>query len=339
MGNTRQKGAILALCDPEEEYVELLGEFLRKHQNLPWEVHTYTQIDDLLQGVRPGPELMLVVAESVYSEELERLSPLCTALLNESGTLHFDQLCNVDKYQQAEQIFKELLELYLLSSGEEPKRLSAEYHTKFIGIYSPIHRCLQTSFALTLSQLLAKEHSTLYLNFEHYVGIQELLPERQSRDLADLLYFLTGDESKFGLRMETVVQHRGELDYIPPMRNGQNLQEIPAADWRKLFERIEELGNYEYVVMDLSDAMQGLFDTLRLCTHIFTLTKEDRMARSKLNQYEQLLGMCEYRDVWDKTRRLHLPQFARLPEDLEQYTRGDLASYVRREVEGLCMME
>ena len=55
---------------------------------------------------------------------------------------------------------------------------------------SRVHRCMQTSFAITMSLMLAKKHSTLYLNFEHYAGISELLPDMQTLDLADLLYFL-----------------------------------------------------------------------------------------------------------------------------------------------------
>lgn len=86
-------------------------------------------------------------------------------------------------------MWKELLELYVETVGTQLPFLCAEYKTKFIGIYSPVHRCLQSSFALTLGQLLSEKHPTLYLNFEHYIGISELLPERQSRDLADLLYF------------------------------------------------------------------------------------------------------------------------------------------------------
>ena len=71
-----------------------------------------------------------------------------------------------------------------------------------------------------------------------------------------------------------VIQHKGGLDYIPPMRNGQNLLEIPPEEWRNLFQRIEELGKYEYVILDLSESIQGLFEVLQICTRVFTLTKE-----------------------------------------------------------------
>ena len=65
-----------------------------------------------------------------------------------------------------------------------------------------------------------------------------------------------------------------------------------------------------------------------MCKVVFTLTREDRISQSKLLQYEQLLSLYEYGDVLEKTRRLKLPQIQRLPEELEQLTRGDLAALV-----------
>ena len=174
----------------------------------------------------------------------------------------------------------------------------------------------------------------LYLNFEHYAGIAELLPDMQTLDLADLLYFLNADKDKFLLRMQTICRHVGNLDYIPPMKSGQNLLTITAAEWTKLLQKIEELGGYEYVILDLSESMQGLFDILRMCKRIFTLTREDRIAKSKLLQYEQLLSLCEYGDILDKTKRLNLSHIQRLPEELEQLTRGDLAELVNDLLKG-----
>lgn len=52
-----------------------------------------------------------------------------------------------------------------------------------------MRRCLQTSFALTLGQELAKIRKTLYLSFEHYAGWNQLLDKGVRGDLAALLYF------------------------------------------------------------------------------------------------------------------------------------------------------
>ena len=330
----REAEKVMALCDTEEEYAQLLTEFLEKHKNLPWSIHTYTSVGELLEAEKEAFDL-LVVSESAYCEELQALNPLRTVVLNESGVVRWENIPHVDKYQQAEEVLRYLLQVYMEVADTGLPRLRKNCNTVFIGNYSPVHRCMQTSIALTMSQILARNHPTLYLNFEHYAGIGELLPDMQTLDMADLLYFLNAEKEKFRLRMQTICRHAGSLDYIPPMKAGQNLLTVTASEWLCLLQKIEELGEYEYVILDLSESMQGLFEILRQCNKVFTLAKEDRIAQSKLLQYEQLLALGEYGDVLEKTKRLSLPNIQRVPEELEQLTRGDLAALVNDLLKGM----
>ena len=319
---------VMALCDAEEEYAQLMTEFMKKQKNLPWELHTYTNADTLLGVEREGID-MLVVAESAFCQELRELSPRCMVVLGESGVMRWEDISYVDKYQEAEEVLKQLLGVYMETADVQLPFLRTNRKTVFIGNYSPVHRCMQTSFAITMSLMLARRHPTLYLNFEHYAGISELLPDMQTLDMADLLYFLTAQKDKFRLRLQTILKHKGALAYVPPMKSGQNLITVTPKEWLGLLERIEELEEYEYVVLDLTESMQGLFEILRMCRHVYTLTREDRIARGKLLQYEQVLALYEYGDVLGKTKRLALPHIQKLPEELEQLTKGDLADLVK----------
>lgn len=319
---------VMVLCDTEEEYAQQMTEFLKKHKNLPWELHTYTSVEDLLREEK-GTVSMLVVAESAYRDEIQTLMPKRLVVLSESGVARWEKLIYVDKYQEAEEVLKCLIGIYMEIADVRLPRFQKSCKTVFIGNYSPVRRCMQTSFSLAMSQMLAREHPTLYLNFEHYAGIAELLPDMQTLDMADLLYFLNADKDKFRLRMQTMLKHKGSLDYIPPMKAGQNLLSITGEEWLGLLQKIGELGEYEYVILDLSESMQGLFEILRLCTKVYTLTREDRISKSKLMQYEQILALYEYEDVLEKTKRLNLSYIRRLPEELEQLTKGDLADLIR----------
>ena len=321
--------SVLRLYDPEEEYAQLFTEFLKKREGLPWEVHTYTSVEEIVKETRQNRTAVLVVAETAFSEELAKLQAGCTVILNESGVVKWPEFRNVNKYQKAENILQELLEAYLEFAEITFPRLTETGKAKLVGIYSPVRRCLQTSFALTMSQMLAEEYTTLYLNFEHYAGITGLLPDMQTRDLADLLYFLNAQGQEFYLRMETLIRKRGQLDYVPPVKAGQNLLAVTSQEWQRLLQKIDESGKYQYIVLDLSESMQGLFDIMKKCMRIFTLTKNDRAAACKMLQYEQLLGMCQYEEILEKTSRIILPRFDRIPEEPEQYTRGALADYVR----------
>lgn len=317
----------LVLCDREEEYTRLMGEFLQAHKEIPWNIHTYTSVENLMKCEETGKVTLLVVSERTYDTALEGLKAGRTVILSESGCMREEGFCYVDKYQQAMSVLKELLEIYLDLADVVLPQDRGSGTTRFIGFYSPVRRCLQTTFAVTLGQLLAGRHKTLYLNFEHFSGLRELAAPSGTRDLADLLYFVLCQEEWFRLRLDTMVEHIGALDFIPPMKYGQNLISISVREWQQLFEKIRDTGAYEYVIVDLSENMQGLFELLRFCTKVFTMTREDRVAQGKLEEYQWLLKELEYGDVWDKTSQYAMPKLHRIPEELEQYSRGEMAEF------------
>lgn len=327
------KENVMILYDGEEEYAQLMSDFLRSHRDTPWEVRTYTSEEELLEEEKENDIAVLVIAESVYSDKLDVLNARQRILLNESGVIRWGQMPNISKYQEAEKVLKELLSIYVNIAQIAFPKLQQSSRTTFVGIYSPIRRCNQTSVALSMCQMLGLEGRTLYLNFEHYVGITELIPDEQERDLADLLYFLSSDQERFRLRLQTIVQRKGNLEYVPPMKSGQNLITISQEEWIQLLQKIEELEEYRYVVLDLSESMQGLFEIMRLCNKIITLTRDDRISQCKMAQYEQLLQLYEYEDVLQKTSKHGVPRIYRFPGELEQYTKGELADFVRMLVE------
>lgn len=324
----KEDEVILALCDGEEEYASLMSEYMQRQKNLPWTVHTYTDLGTL---ICQEPEAdIIVLAESCYEEDVRGLHPKRLIVLNESGVVRWKQVRYVNKYQKADQVVREILDIYLEIAAPELPKLEGGSKSCFIGLYSPIRRCYQTTLALTMAQLLAKNHKTLYLNFEYFVGNQELLPDMQTRDLADLLYFLGAEQDKFALRLQSMVRQVGELDYVPPMKSGQNLLSVSPGEWLGFMKKLEELGRYEYIVMDLSECMQGLFDILRTCRKVYTVNPsgEERLAAGKLLQYEKLLQFGEYEDVLQKTSRCTVPKLRCLPAQVEMYTRSELAEYV-----------
>lgn len=321
---------ILVLCDGENEYAGRMTDFLKMHKGLPWEIHTYTAVDMLLQKEKKSEIAVLAVAESSYTEEMKRLQAGRVVILNESGILQEKEFQNINKYQAADAVLKELLAVYADIAKAQLPRLTRGYRTRIIGIYTPIRRCYQTTFTLTMGQMLAEQGRTLYLNFEHFAGVPELLPDNTMKDMADLLYFLNAEKEKFQLRMQSMLQQKGKMDYIPPMKSGQNLLGVKAAEWLALLKKIVELEEYEYIVLDLSEGIQGLFDILRLCNRIYTLIQEERVAKSKLMQYEQLLERYEYEDVLEKSKRCCFPKVNKVPEEIELYTKAEFAKYVRK---------
>lgn len=326
----RMKKKIMALCDSEKDYLDSMTQFLKERDGFPYELHTYTRSDKLVEFGKKERIEMLLVSESDFTYEVSALDTGNTLLLNESGTVCGETVRNIDKYQKAETIWKEILECYTDSLSGEGKRLKNADKAKIIGLYSPVRRCLQTSFALTLGQTLSEQKKVLYISFEHYAGWNQLLDSNVRGDLAALLYFSNEPEERFLNRLRAMTLKIGCLSYIPPAYAGQNLIYAKAGEWQSLIGRIAELGEYDYLILDLSESIQGTFELLRMCDRIYTIIREDEQARSKLAQYEELLKSYEYEDVLVKTKKQLLPQFTRLPQRIEQYSGGELARYIRQ---------
>lgn len=320
---------VLVLYDIEDEYTCLMSDYLRNQKGIPWKIRSYTDEKELLSYETGKHISILLVSESSYGDSIKVLDTDRIVLLNESGFVD-DELLNVGKYQAAENVLHSLLELYVEFADVSRKILPSNKKTSFIGVYSPIKRSLQTTFALTMSELMSENARTLYISFEHYCGTPDIMPGDAEMDLADLVYFLNADTEKFKLHFQSIVRQRGSLSYIPPMKSGQNLLTVSPQEWKNLLSRISETELFDVVIMDLTDSMQGLFEVLRECEFVYTIMKDDQIAQVKMMQYENLLTLYEYKDVMDKTFRITMPRFQYIPDVLEQYTIGDFSDYVRR---------
>ncbi len=320
---------LLVLCDSEEDYAQHMTDYLRRKMGASWDILTYTKPAELEKLREAKTEIeILLLAEAVFGEFSKQLPAKLVILLNESGVVKDNNLPNIDKYQTAERVRQEILAHYMEGEGEYFPEVRDMQKGKLIGMYSPIRRCLQTTFALTYGQLLAQRHKVLFLSFEHYGGIEEWR-EDSHQDLAALLYLQQTKPQEFMFHMQTLVQRVGELHFIAPMFNGENLLYVTSREWQELLAGIVQSGEYEYIILDLSESIQGLFEILGMCEQIYTIVLEEAKALCKLRQYEQLLALQECEDVQKKTIKCKLPIFRRLPTDMEQYTKGELADYVR----------
>ena len=151
---------------------------------------------------------------------------------------------------------------------------------------------------------MAKKKRTLYLNLEEYSGFAALYPYEDGWTLSELMYFLKQGKKAFACRLESVIRQMGSLDYIPPLRSPVELRHISLEDWEELLEALERESRYEVAVLDLSGAVNGLFELLERCDFIYTHTEEDETARAKLAQYEDTLKLLSLEQVLERTKKL-----------------------------------
>lgn len=330
LGGVVLKNDRLAICDSDEKYMEKLQQYLISRSSFPFSVSIYGNMEEFRkENVKNGFEVILA-GESMFSDLEEMEFTGMPILLQDKGVMVGKAERIVRKYQSAEIIRKKILEMYADWDGTVKVRGVAHKENRLIGVYSPLGRCIQTSFSLLLGQFIAKKQKVLYLNFEPFSGLSGLLGREEEQDLTDLVYFLSNGKDRFLYKLESMVSNVNGLNYVAPAYSYMDIAAIKAEDWLLLIHSLKECADYDVIILDLSELVQGLPDVLRECSYIYTLNRTDGVARHKMKEYEDLLMRQEYQDIITKTKKLELPTFKSLPATLEEMSYGELADYVRK---------
>lgn len=331
---------ILIICDEEEQYAFRMAEYLNNQGLLPFEVMAFDDMDKLELFLDSNPAAVLLIDTAMYGKRSKELRAGEVILLTTENTgavpdnmaaeaSDYMALPTITKYQSAAVIAKQILEICIAGTGTFLPKVKSMKTGKLIGIYSPIGRCLQTSFSLVLGQLLAQKKKCLYINLEPYSGFHSLFGKNYEHNMTDLFYFLQKGSERFIYRLKSTVEQIGKLDYIPPAESFLDLMDVDVEMWMQFVEAVTVQTDYEIIIFDLSDYIRGLFDILSACDHIYTIVKKDGMAMAKLDQYEQILSYTSHETILNKTKKCQIPIFKELPEQIEKLPYSDLAVYTK----------
>lgn len=321
---------VLAILDREEGYAYGLMEFFEERENLPFRLHVFTSQDRFNAfGMKEEIECLLV-SENIYNRCLEEYHIPHIIVLSETGSIVNNTLHHINKYQSCDGIYREVLQYYADHSQDATSLVrKSTKNLKVIGIYTPIGRCLQTKFSVTLGQLLSRKAKTLYMNFERYSGLSLVLERDFNSDISDLMYYFECAKEKLSYRIDSIVENVGGLDFIPPANIYQNLAGIRGEQWVDLFMEMEKCTEYEYLILDLTDGVPDLWHILRFCDKVYTISRGDTLAMAKIDQYEKTIKDTEYSEVLTKTKKCALPMFQNLPHKFDELSQSELARFIR----------
>lgn len=318
---------VLAICDSEQEYAYRLMDALSNRVDFPFEMLTFTSKEKLYESLQRQPVQVLLIAHPDFSEEMKDWAPQII-LLWEGIAPPDTELPGISKYSSVVRIMKKITETTVATGSIVPFP-GTDHSVRFLGFYTPVGRCLQTTLAFAAGQLLARSHRVLYLNFERFSGLETLLGLSFEADFSDLLYHLQKPIDEVLGLLYRMAEPVGGMDIVPPAFAGADVLRVSGKEWLRLAAILRE-SRYEYVILDLSDGMQGLLEVLQSCARIYTIIREDAFSAEKLAQYEAVLKQAGYEDVLKRTRRCQLPLFARLPGDLRHLSGSELAQYAER---------
>lgn len=321
---------IMAICDRQAAYTNQLIALFQEKKELPFEIHGFTKSESLQEFCDENKIALLLISEPDYREEL-REKEIDRILVLREGTGNLPEyVATVNKFQPAGILYREIMRVYGEGENIVPFQKTGKKQIRLIGVYSPIHCCMQTTFTLTAGEILAKRKKTLYLNFESFSGFETLLGRRFDGNLTDILYYYDCAKEKLAYKLESIVQKMGELYFIPPASSYEDFRDIKEEEWLALITGVAEAGGYEAVLLDLTEQVRGVYALLEGCDKIYTLIREDRMAKAKLAQYELLLEQRDYQKIRERTEKCRLPFLKNVPVKFEYAGHGELAEYVEK---------
>lgn len=321
----------MVICDSNAEYAMRLQEYLEERRLFPCGVEFYTDWNRFVTCISERKPEVCIISEDFAEREteirkIEKYTENLLILYEDENDISEN---GIYRYQNAEDFAQTVCELTDMKIRQS-HRMKGKGGTRFIGIYTPIGRCLQTSFSLVLGQMLAAKYRTLYLNFEAYSGFRQMMQQNFNADMADLLYYLKNLTPDFSRQFSEMKQTINGLDYIPPAFSYMDISNVLPNEWEHFLNTLESSGEYDFIILDLTDYVQGLYQILRSCSHIYTITKNDGIASAKLAHYESVLKELSYEDILDKTRKCSLPIYRQLPMGAEDLLYSELAEYTRK---------
>ena len=322
-GNNRK---LIAVCDSDLSYAGRLVEYLRQEAAFPFEIRLYTSTETLLEDCDTREADLVVIAQSQYTPAAAQAGLKNLLMLNESDVL-LEEPENISKFQSIANIVTHIRAK--CAAEEEPVLPSLRHGRPMvrIGVYTPVTRCLQTTFSMTLGQILASRHRVLYMNFEAFSGLDKMLARN-----FDLIYYNECAREKLAGQLEMMTEEAGGMHFLPPMKSFIELRSIKREQWSSLLRTIEKVTEYEYLIMDLTEHTDGLLDILRTCDRVYTIVRDDTFSRARCFQYEDLLRRMNYEDIRMRTQYWKLPVFREIPAGIEDLTRGELAVYIREQL-------
>lgn len=324
---------VMAVYDVDPLYAARFAEVVNQKEKLPFEVVAFTSLERLKAFAAETPIEILLISDQVCQEEAESVTAgKCMVLTEQETQKPEPEYPEIYKYQSSDGIVREVMACYCEKT--DPVLDGAGKGTaRLLGVYSPVSRCLKTSFAITMGKLLSRDLRTLYLNLEEFSGLSVLTHTEYRTDLSDLLYFYCSGTYNL-LRLNSVVHSMDGLDYIPPVRYPEDLEQAGAENLAGLLQAIARESNYEVVLVDMGSGRLAAVRLMELCQTIYMPIQEDSISLAKLEEFDRYLDRAGKEGLRERIQRLKLPYHSSLGRMennyLEQLLWGELGDYTRR---------
>ena len=302
----------LVICDREIRYATVLGENISSRDDLAVRVYVCSSLEKVVELSESKIIHLFVVEEGYTYDERSQIEAEQVFVLGRGRVADLgEEECPIWKYQCADEIIREIFEVYVDKTKENVMRSIRKERARLVAVYSPIHRIGKTTFALALGKECAIKKRVLYLNLEEYASLEG----EAGLNLGDILYYMKQGNGNLGIRLQAAVRKNEELNYLAPIPILQDMKEVSENEWKMLISELVENSTYDLIILDMSESVQGIYRILERCDRIYMPVSEDRISQSKLKQYDENVKQLKLEKIERITCRFVMP------EQVEEYAK------------------
>lgn len=288
----------LAILEKDRIYLERIVSAFNVKFADKLEVYSFTDMDVAIETIIANKLDVLLVDESFEIDKLT-IPPRCAmAYLVSSSDI--DSLRNeiaISKYQKADLIYKQVLNLYSENSADITGiHFEESENTKIITFLSPAGGTGCTTAAAACAVHFAKSGKrVLFLELETFDTTDLFFKGDGNGDLSDVIYAIKSKKGNLTLKLEsTVRQDNSGVYFYEPAKTILDMRELNCEEIRRLISQLKLFGNYDYVILTIDFNLDP--DTLSILkdsSKIVLMSDGSHAANKKIEKAVEAVNILE----------------------------------------------
>lgn len=281
-------------------YCEKLVNYFNSHYYDKFQWNVFTQ-SAYLQQIFQSDSADLILVGGEMKDELEKMdetsgSGQLLAYLVENDVEQEEGHWYLEKYRRADQIYRDLLDLYAKKEHTHYKDTSiVSGKTAFIAFVSAGGGIGASTIACAAAKAFSQMEKVLYLNLENLGSCGMAFAGESRSGFDELVYAVKSRRNTLKLKIESSVS-RDETGtyYFKECVNPLDLQTLSPEDIKELLKGIESLTTYDKVIIDLGNGMQDKeIAVMSMVNRVIMVMDHSEIAAHKLQRYLEFAQAVE----------------------------------------------
>lgn len=274
------KTANICICDQNELYLQSVQKYLLKRKLLHVKVMVFNSLEKVLTYSQKEPFDLILVNEYLMSEKVKKIQTQKIWVLQETKEKQFEHP-SISKFQSMEKLLDQVLEALPQLDDEQNKQSNAK-----LLLFFETQKTRENTKGFTVSSVLSEQgNRVLYLNLSPFTSF-DFLQETQGADVTDLIYYLLKDAQGLSRKIDLLKKEKNKVHLFLPSYDFQDLLEISAEQWRLILQRLQEVTDYDFIVLETNGVNRGLLEIYDACVTLY-MARHDQGAEAFQNLLER----------------------------------------------------